>query len=80
MEKQEFRSLRSKFRQMRRKAFFAAKGAKDYVNLVHSGETEFRKQHPTDFFFEWFDKPTVRQKIVSINIFLFQGCPFEKFE
>ncbi|EOW9127420.1 hypothetical protein ACN1T7_001737 [Vibrio cholerae] len=80
MNKKEFRLLRSEFRKMRRDAFLSAKSAKHYIELVNSGEMEFSKRHPTNFFFEWFDKPTFRQKIVSMNIFNFQGCPFERFE
>jgi len=79
MNKQTFKTLRSQFRKIGRDAYLSGE-LSSFSERVREGEKVFREQNPTEFFFNWFDKPTHRQRVVSMKVFRYLDYPFEKIQ
>ncbi len=80
MNKQTFKSLRSQFRKISRDAFRTGGGSEAFCKNLREGEKAFREQNPTEFFFNWFEKPSQREQVVSMKVFIYQDYPFSKFQ
>lgn len=79
MNKQTFKALRSQFRKVSRDAYLSGE-RNSFSKRLREGEKAFREQNPTEFYFNWFDKPTHRQQIVSMKVFSHLDYPFEKLQ
>lgn len=77
MNKQTLKALRSQFRKISRDAFRAGGGARAFGDNVLNGEAAFRKENPTNFHFNWFEKPCKRQQVVSMKVFAHLDYPFK---
>lgn len=77
MNKQTFKTLRSQFRKISRDAYLAG-DRESFGKRLRQGEKSFREENPTEFFFNWFEKPTPRQQIVSLKVFAHLDYPFDR--
>lgn len=79
MNKQQFKALRSEYRNIERMAYKTAPNLEGFKVKLRKLESEFYAANPSAKVFGNFSKSNVRDQIVSMKVFRYLDYPFGKF-
>lgn len=81
LDKNKFKELRSGYRKLESNAYFSSRNSKQFGEALAKLKSEYSEVIGFDCsFFGKFDKPVVRDLIVSMPVFRALDYPFKKFE
>lgn len=78
MNKAQFKSARSEYRNMQRQAYFHSHSPDEYVEASRMVDAQHKAS--CGLWMSWFSKPNTRHQVVSHKIFAHLGFPFEKLQ